>query len=63
VFLPVGHAGGAMNGLEEEILEVERLLGLTTRHFVRTRLVLLLSDLQQVSDMHSSLNAPMACNV
>jgi hypothetical protein len=42
------HAGAVMDGLDEEIMEAERLLGLTTRQFVRTRLVLLLSDLQQV---------------
>lgn len=37
-----------MDSLDEEIMEVERLLGLTSRQLVRTRLVLLLSDLQQV---------------
>ncbi|KAK9917394.1 hypothetical protein WJX75_003860 [Coccomyxa subellipsoidea] len=36
-----------MDNLDEEILEVERLLGLTSRQLVRTRLVLLLSDLQK----------------
>ncbi|CAL8463508.1 g3042 [Coccomyxa elongata] len=37
----------SLDSLDEEILEVERLLGLSTRQLVRTRLVLLLSDLQQ----------------
>ncbi len=41
----------SLDSLDEEILEVERLLGLSTRQLVRTRLVLLLSDLQQVSGL------------
>lgn len=40
-----------MDNLDEEILEVERLLGLTSRQLVRTRLVLLLSDLQKVGNV------------
>jgi hypothetical protein len=50
------HVGEAMDGLDEEILEVERLLGLTSRQFVRTRLVLLLSDLQQVRSVQAMLH-------
>lgn len=45
------YVGEEMDGLDEEIMEVERLLSLTTRQFVRTRLVLLLSDLQQVRSL------------
>ena len=44
-----------MDNLEDEIAEVERLLGLTARQFVRSRLVLLLSDLQQVCNHSCSL--------
>lgn len=41
-----------MDNFDDDILEVERLLGLTTRQLVRTRLVLLLSDLQKVCRFH-----------
>ena len=47
----------SLDSLDEEILEVERLLGLSTRQLVRTRLVLLLSDFQQVGGIGTHTEA------
>ena len=43
-----------MDLIDEEVAEVQRLLGLCSRQFVRSRLVAILTDLQQVNPTPSS---------